>query len=136
MGQILQRVPDDFLVLSGDDALTLPLMALGGKGIISVASNEIPGEMARLAGLCLEGEFEAARALHRQWLPLMEVNFIESSPMPVKAAMALMGLVEAVWRLPLVPPKAESLAKIRVVLEQAGLLAAQAKSTAGQVRVA
>jgi 4-hydroxy-tetrahydrodipicolinate synthase len=136
MGQILQNVPNDFLVLSGDDALTLPLMALGGKGIISVASNEIPGEMARLAGLCLEGEFEAARALHRQWLPLMEVNFIESSPMPVKAAMALMGLVEAVWRLPLVPPKAESLAKIRVVLEQAGLLAAQAKSTAGQVRVA
>ena len=136
MGQILQRVPDAFLVLSGDDALTLPLMALGGKGIISVASNEIPGEMAQLAQLCLDGQFEAARALHRQWLPLMEVNFIESSPMPVKAAMALMGLVEPVWRLPLVPPKAESLVKIRGVLEGAGLLGASVKSAVGRVRVA
>jgi 4-hydroxy-tetrahydrodipicolinate synthase len=136
MGQILQRVPEDFLVLSGDDALTLPLMALGGKGIISVASNEIPGEMAQLAQLCLEGRFDAALALHRQWLPLMEINFIESSPMPVKAAMALMGLVEPVWRLPLVPPKPESLARIRAVLESVGLLGAQAKGAAGQARVA
>jgi 4-hydroxy-tetrahydrodipicolinate synthase len=136
MGQILQRVPEDFLVLSGDDALTLPLMALGGRGIISVASNEIPGEMARLAQLCLEGRFDTALALHRQWLPLMEINFIESSPMPVKAAMALMGLVEPVWRLPLVPPKPESLARIRAVLESSGLLGTQAKGVAGQARVA
>jgi 4-hydroxy-tetrahydrodipicolinate synthase len=121
MGAILNLVPETFIVLSGDDALTLPLCALGGRGIVSVVSNEIPAEMTRLAKLCHEGNFHAARELHRQYLPLMDVNFIESSPIPVKAAMALMGLLEPIWRLPMVPPKPESLAKIKSVLESCGL---------------
>ena len=123
MGAILNLVPESFIVLSGDDALTLPLAALGGKGIVSVVSNEIPAEMSRLAKLCNDGNFHAARNLHRQYLPLMDVNFIESSPIPVKAAMGLMGLLDPVWRLPLVAPKPESLAKIKSVLETCGLLA-------------
>ena len=122
MGAILNSVPETFIVLSGDDALTLPLGALGGRGIVSVVSNEIPAEMTRLARLCNEGNFQAARNLHRQYLPLMDVNFIESSPIPVKAAMALMGLLEPVWRLPMVAPKPESLAKIKSVLESCGLI--------------
>jgi 4-hydroxy-tetrahydrodipicolinate synthase len=120
--QVIQQVPENFLVLSGDDAVTLPLVAMGGRGIISVASNVIPAEMTRLAKLCLDGNFAEARAMHRKWLPLMEVNFIETNPSPVKAAMAEMGLLEPVWRLPLVPPKPESLAKIRSVLESLALL--------------
>lgn len=122
MAAILNLVPDRFTVLSGDDAITLPLMALGGKGIISVASNEIPAEMARLAQLCLSGGFAAARNVHRHYLPLMEVNFVESNPIPVKAALALMGLLEPVWRLPLVPPSAENLARIGKVLQDMALL--------------
>jgi 4-hydroxy-tetrahydrodipicolinate synthase len=122
MSAILNAVPERFAVLSGDDAVTLPLIALGGRGVISVVSNEIPGEMTRLVQLCLRNDFSAARALHRKLLALMEVNFVESNPIPVKAAMALMGLVEPVWRLPLVPPKPENQEKIRSVLESLGLL--------------
>lgn len=122
MGAVLNLVPERFIVVSGDDSMTLPLAVLGGKGIISVAANEIPAEMSLLARLCAEGHFAEARTLHRRYLPLMDVNFIESSPIPVKAAMALMGLLEPVWRLPLVPPKAESLEKIRAVLDSYGLL--------------
>jgi 4-hydroxy-tetrahydrodipicolinate synthase len=120
--QVIQQVPEEFLVLSGDDALTLPLVAMGGRGIISVASNEIPAEMTRLAQLCLAGNFAEARAMQRKWLPLLEVNFIETNPTPVKAAMAEMGLLEPVFRLPLVPPRTENLAKIRTVLESLALL--------------
>ena len=120
--QVFQQAPEDFLVFSGDDALTLPIAAMGGRGIISVASNEIPGEMTRLTQSCLEGNFAEARALQRKWLPLLEVNFIETNPVPVKAAMAEMELLEPVFRLPLVPPRAESLAKIRSVLESLALL--------------
>jgi 4-hydroxy-tetrahydrodipicolinate synthase len=120
--QVIQQVPEEFLVLSGDDALTLPLVAMGGRGIISVASNEIPAEMTRLAQLCLAGNFAEARAMQRKWLPLLEVNFIETNPTPVKAAMAEMGLLEPVFRLPLVPPRTENLAKIRAVLESLALL--------------
>jgi 4-hydroxy-tetrahydrodipicolinate synthase len=120
--QVIQQVPEDFLVFSGDDALTLPMVAMGGRGIISVASNEIPAEMARLAQLCLAGDFKEARAMQRKWLPVLEVNFIETNPTPVKAAMAEMGLLEAVFRLPLVPPRTENLAKIRAVLESLALL--------------
>jgi 4-hydroxy-tetrahydrodipicolinate synthase len=120
--QVIQQVPETFLVLSGDDALTLPIAAMGGKGIISVASNEIPAEMTRLAKLCLEGNFAEARAMQRKWLPLLEVNFIETNPTPVKAAMAELGLLEPVFRLPLVPPRTENLAKIRAVLESLALL--------------
>src|SRR5262249_2262381 len=97
-------VSRDFAILSGDDALTLPLFALGGRGVISVASNEIPAEMTALCRHGLRGEFELARVIHRRYLPLMEINFIESNPIPVKAALALMGLLEPVWRLPLVAP--------------------------------
>src|SRR5260370_41869830 len=97
-------------------------MALGGRGIISVVSNEIPGEMTELARLCLAGDFVGARKVQRKYLPLMEVNFVESNPIPVKAAMGLMGLLEPVYRLPMVPPKAESLPKIKKVLESVGLL--------------
>jgi 4-hydroxy-tetrahydrodipicolinate synthase len=120
--QVIQQVPEEFLVLSGDDALTLPLAAMGGRGIISVASNEIPTEMTHLAQLCLAGNFAEARAMQRKWMPLLEVNFVETNPTPVKAAMAEMGLLEPVFRLPLVPPRSENLAKIRAVLESLALL--------------
>jgi 4-hydroxy-tetrahydrodipicolinate synthase len=120
--QVIQQVPEKFLVFSGDDALTLPIAAMGGRGIISVASNEIPAEMTHLARLCLAGKFEEARIIQRKWLPLLEVNFIETNPTPVKAAMAEMGLLEPVFRLPLVPPRTENLAKIRAVLESLALL--------------
>lgn len=123
IAQLFEVLPEDFLVLSGDDAVTLPLIALGGKGVISVASNEIPREMTELTQACLRNDFPTARQLQRKYLPLMEVNFIETNPIPVKAAMAMMGLLEPVWRLPLVPPSAESQARIRAVLEQLGLVA-------------
>jgi 4-hydroxy-tetrahydrodipicolinate synthase len=122
MASVIQHVPPEFTVLSGDDAITLPLIALGGRGLISVASNEIPGGMSQLVHHCLAGDFVAARALQRKYLPLMEINFVESNPIPVKAAMALMGLLEPVYRLPMVPPQPESLAKIKKVLESLGLL--------------
>jgi 4-hydroxy-tetrahydrodipicolinate synthase len=126
MAAILNAVPDDFIVLSGDDALTLPLTALGGRGVISVVSNEIPTEMSQLTRLAMQGDFQGARAIHRRYLPLMEVNFVESNPIPVKAAMAEMGLLEPVWRLPLVPPRAENQARIRAALEALGLVSRSA----------
>ena len=122
MGAILNLVPKDFLVLSGDDSLTLPLIALGGRGLISVASNEIPAEMTRLVQSALAGDFVEARRLHFQYLPLMDINFVESNPIPVKAALAEMGLLQSVWRLPLVAPKPENLARIRAILESLNLL--------------
>lgn len=131
MSNILNQVPEKFLVLSGDDAITLPLIALGGKGIISVASNEIPAEMTELAGHCLRGDFAAGRALHRKLLPLMEVNFVESNPQPVKAAMAMMGLLKPVWRLPMVSPQPASLARVERVLADLNLLAQRSTHVAG-----
>jgi 4-hydroxy-tetrahydrodipicolinate synthase len=122
MASIAALVPEHFVILSGDDAITLPLFALGGRGVISVASNEIPAEMAQLCNLALENNFSAARQLHQRYLPLMEVNFVESNPIPVKAAMAKMGLLQAVWRLPLVPPSAASLGRIETILETLGLV--------------
>jgi 4-hydroxy-tetrahydrodipicolinate synthase len=121
MAAILNIVPDDFVVLSGDDAITLPLIALGGRGVVSVVSNEIPAQMAQLVRLGVQGDIPGAREIHRRYHALMEVNFVESNPIPVKAAMAEMGLLEPVWRLPLVAPKAENLARVRDVLESAGL---------------
>lgn len=121
MGQVILQTPDDFLVLSGDDSMTLPLLALGGRGLISVASNEIPAEMTAMVQAGLAGDFAKARALHYRYLPLMDVNFIESNPIPVKAALALMGLIEPVWRLPLTPPTSDSLTKISQVLAQCGV---------------
>jgi len=122
VASMLGHLPEDFVVLSGDDALALPIIALGGKGLISVVSNEIPAEMTELIRHCLDNNFEHARRLQRRFLPLMEVNFIESSPIPVKAAMAAMGLLEPVWRLPLCPPRPENEEKIRGVLECLGLV--------------
>jgi len=126
MAAILNAVPDDFVVLSGDDAITLPLMALGGRGVISVASNEIPAEMAHLTRQALRGDFDGGREIHRRYHPLMEINFVESNPIPVKTALAEMELLEPVWRLPLVPPKAENRARIRAVLESLGLVPREA----------
>ena len=131
MAQVIHQVPEDFLVLSGDDSITLPLIALGGRGIISVASNEIPAEMTEIAQRCLSGDFAAARRLYRRFLPLMEVNFVESNPIPVKMAMAMMGLLEPIWRLPLVPPRPDSRKKIEAVLDTAGLLADRSVRVAG-----
>jgi 4-hydroxy-tetrahydrodipicolinate synthase len=122
MAQMAHQVPDRINILSGDDAITIPLIALGGRGVISVVSNQIPAEMTRLAQLAVNGDFEGARALQRRWLPLMEVNFVESNPIPVKAAMAMMGLLQPSWRLPMTPPSEASRAKILKVLQSSGLV--------------
>ncbi len=123
MASVVHVVPPSFAVLSGDDAVTIPLIALGGRGIISVVSNEIPREMTAHAQHALANRFAEAREIQRKYLPLMDVNFVESNPIPVKAAMALMGLLEPVWRLPLCPPSPANHAKIEKVLEALGLLA-------------
>jgi 4-hydroxy-tetrahydrodipicolinate synthase len=125
MATVLHEVPADFIVLSGDDAITIPLAALGGRGVISVASNEIPAEMTAIAQACLRNDFASAREIQAKFLPLMNINFVESNPIPVKAAMALMGLLEPVWRLPMVPPSQTNLAKIETVLSSVGLLVHQ-----------
>jgi 4-hydroxy-tetrahydrodipicolinate synthase len=119
---ILRERPDGFRVLSGDDAVTLPLVALGADGVVSVASNETPDLMSRLVRLALKGEWERARTLQYSLLPLMEVNFIESSPGPVKAALAMMGLIEENLRLPLVPVSEQSRERVREVLVELGLI--------------
>ena len=112
MCEICRAVPEDFIVLSGDDALTLPLMAIGGHGIISVIGNEAPAEMSRMVERAESGDFAGARAIHRQLMPLMSANFVESNPIPVKAAMAAMGLLEETYRLPMVPPSDTSRRRI------------------------
>ena len=127
--EILRERPANFAVLSGDDAVTLPLIALGAEGIVSVASNETPDLMSQMTNLALEGKWDEARRLHFRLLLLMESNFIESSPGPVKAAMAMMGLLEENFRLPLVPITEKSRAKIREVIAELGLLeTAQARA--------
>lgn len=118
IGAILAEAPAGFAVLSGDDALTLPLLALGGHGLISVASNEIPGPMTELVRLALNGDFAAARRLHYRYLPLMEANFIETNPIPVKAAMARMGFCQEVYRLPLVPLSSGARARFEAILDK------------------
>jgi 4-hydroxy-tetrahydrodipicolinate synthase len=125
MAAVAHAMPERFDILCGDDAITIPLIALGGRGIVSVVANEIPAEMTRLAHLAMEGDFAGARAMQRAWMPLMEMNFIESNPIPVKTAMAMMGLLEPVWRLPMTPPARETRAKIEEVLSAVGLLAAR-----------
>jgi len=115
---ILRGRPDGFKVLSGDDALTLAVISLGGEGIVSVASNEVPDQMSRMTELALAGDWTAARALHYRLLPLMEGNFIESNPGPVKAAMALLGLLEEQFRLPLVPVQESTRARLKEILGQ------------------
>lgn len=122
IGEICTRAPSDFRILSGDDSLTLPIIALGGHGIISVASNEAPGLMAKLASACLEGRLEEARALNRTLYPLMKINFVESSPIPVKAALSMMGRIQEVYRLPLARISEGARTKVTAVLSDLGLI--------------
>jgi 4-hydroxy-tetrahydrodipicolinate synthase len=122
MCEICRLVPSDFIVLSGDDAITLPLMAIGGRGVISVASNEIPADMVEMVQAAAHGDFATARSVHARILPLMQINFIESNPVPVKAAMAAMGLLEESYRLPMCSPTAASREKIMRVLKELQLL--------------
>jgi 4-hydroxy-tetrahydrodipicolinate synthase len=122
MASICARLADSFVVLSGDDAVTIPLISLGGRGVISVISNEIPAEFRELTHAAMSGNFEHARAMQRKYQELMEVNFVETSPGPVKFAMARMGLLEPVWRLPIVMPSLASQQKVEHVLESLGLL--------------
>jgi 4-hydroxy-tetrahydrodipicolinate synthase len=124
--EVLNAVEPGFRVLSGDDAFTFPLVAVGGVGVISVVSNEIPGPMVRLTHLALEGQYDEARKLNAHLLPLMQVNFIETNPIPVKAALAMMGWIEEVYRLPMVPMKPENRAKLEKVMAGLGLLAKSA----------
>jgi 4-hydroxy-tetrahydrodipicolinate synthase len=120
--EVLNAVPPGFSVLSGDDTFTFPLMALGGRGVICTTSNQIPGPMTKLSHLLLEGSYEAARQLHFHWLPLMQANFLETNPGPVKAGLALMGMIEEVYRLPMVPMKPDNRARLESVLAAKGLL--------------
>jgi 4-hydroxy-tetrahydrodipicolinate synthase len=122
MCEICAAVPDDFVVLSGDDALTLPLMAIGGQGIISVIANEAPADMTRMVELAEQDDFAGARQIHRRLMPLMAAYFVESNPIPVKAAMAAMGLLEEVYRLPMVPPSDASRRRIVQALTAARIL--------------
>lgn len=120
--EYIRAVPAEFIVLSGEDAITVPMMAVGGRGVICVVSNEVPRLMSQMVEAAEAGDFDAARTLHQWLLPLMLVNFCESNPIPVKAAMAAMGLVEEVYRLPMVPPRQESRARIQKVLLDLGQL--------------
>jgi 4-hydroxy-tetrahydrodipicolinate synthase len=128
--EILRARPANFRVLSGDDSLTLAMIALGADGLVSVASNEIPDLMSRMVNLALEGNWDEARALHFKLLPLMEANFIESSPAPAKAALAMMGRVEENLRLPLVPVEEKTRARLREVLDELGLLKGETHAAA------
>ena len=121
MAEICRSVPPDFLVLSGDDAITLPLMAIGGRGVISVASNEAPAEMVQMVEAAERGDFATARRWHEKLLPLMQGNFVESNPIPVKFAMAAMGLCEESYRLPMVSPQPASKDRILALLKEFGL---------------
>src|SRR5262249_44005938 len=122
IAEVFSHVPASFLVFSGDDAVTLPVISLGGVGIISVASNEIPREMAEMTCAAMNNDWKKAQAIHRKFVQLMQANFIESNPMPVKAVLAMMGRIEEVYRLPMVPMKRETRAKLQQIATQAGLL--------------
>src|SRR5580700_2153430 len=123
IAEVLNRVPEHFVVLSGDDAVTLPVIALGGVGVISVASNEIPREMSEMTRATLNNDWHTARTIHRKYLPLMMANFIESSPLPVKAVLAMMGKIEEVYRLPLLPMRRDTRSKLQKIAAEAGLIA-------------
>ncbi len=127
MSEIVAAVPPGFLLLSGDDPIAVAVMAIGGRGLISVASNAIPSEMVQVIELAEKGDFAASRKLHGWLLPFLQVNFVESNPIPVKAAMAAMGLVEETYRLPLVPPGAAALDRIMHVLQDLKLLGSAAR---------
>src|SRR6202166_2104311 len=122
IAEALNVVPETFLVFSGDDAVTLPVIALGGVGVISVASNEIPREMAEMTRAALNNNWNAARAIHRKYLPLMQSNFIESIPLPVKAMLTMMGKIEEVYRLPLLPMRRDTRSKLQKIATDTGLI--------------
>jgi 4-hydroxy-tetrahydrodipicolinate synthase len=128
MSQIISRAREDFIVLSGDDPVTVAVMAIGGKGVVSVASNEAPAEMAQIVELCEKGDFAAARKLHHWLMPLIQANFVETNPIPCKAAMAAMGLIEENYRLPLVPPGASTRSRIVQILQNLRMLGAAARA--------
>lgn len=130
IAEVINAVPERFLVFSGDDAVTLPVISLGGVGIISVASNEIPHEMSAMTRAALNNDWTTARSLHRKYLPLMQANFTESSPMPVKAVLAMMGRIEEVYRLPLVPMRRDTRSRLQKVAAEAGLIAKPAAAAA------
>jgi 4-hydroxy-tetrahydrodipicolinate synthase len=123
ISNILARVPNSFSVWAGDDVVALPAIALGARGVISVVANEIPAEFGELVRAAVRGDFAKARELQRKYHPLIDINFVETSPGPVKFAMAQMGLLQPVWRLPMVPPQQASQEKIEAVLQGLGLLA-------------
>jgi 4-hydroxy-tetrahydrodipicolinate synthase len=129
IAEICGLVPENFSVLSGDDAVTLPVIALGGVGVISVASNEIPAEMAGMVRAALSNDWDTARRICRKYLPLMQANFIESSPLPVKAVLAMMGKIEEIYRLPLVPMRRDTRSKLQKVATEAGLITKAASPT-------
>ena len=122
IAEVCNAVPEHFLVFSGDDAITLPVIALGGVGIISVASNEIPHEMAEMTRAALANDWDTARRIHRKYLALMQANFIESNPLPVKAVLAMMGKIEEVYRLPLLPMRRDTRSKLQKVVTEAGIV--------------
>ncbi len=132
---VRRNLPPEFLVVSGDDAITLPVMSVGGQGVISVAGNEIPGEMARIVEAVERNDWAAARALHHKYLPLMMINFVESNPIPVKAAMAKMGLLAEVFRLPMVSPSEASRRRIDARARRPGSRARRRRSEEPVVKV-
>src|SRR5882672_504955 len=123
IAEAINSVPETFLVFSGDDAVTLPVIALGGVGIVSVASNEIPHEMAAMTRAALDNDWTTARSIHRKYLSLMQANFIESSPLPVKSVLAMMGKIEENYRLPLLPMRRDTRSKLQTIATEAGLIA-------------
>jgi 4-hydroxy-tetrahydrodipicolinate synthase len=129
MSELVSHTRDGFLVLSGDDPVAVATMAVGGAGVVSVASNEAPAEMVQIIELCEKGDFASARKLHHWLLPLIQVNFVESNPIPCKAAMAAMGLLDEVYRLPLVPPSQGARDKVLAVLQQLRLMGAAARAS-------
>ena len=122
IADVCNAVPEHFLVFSGDDAITLPVIALGGVGIISVASNEIPREMAEMARAALNNDWDSARCIHRKYLPLMQANFLESNPLPVKAVLAMMGKIEEIYRLPLLPMKRDTRSRLQRTATEVGVI--------------
>jgi 4-hydroxy-tetrahydrodipicolinate synthase len=127
ISEIVSATREDFIFLSGDDPVTVASMAIGGRGVVSVASNEAPAEMVQIVELCEKGDYAAARKLHHWLLPLIQVNFAESNPIPCKAAMAAMGLIEEHYRLPMVPPTAATRDKVIGILQQLKMLGAAAR---------
>jgi 4-hydroxy-tetrahydrodipicolinate synthase len=123
IAELIYIVPPKFIVLSGDDLMALPVLALGGAGLVSVASNQIPAEMTRMVTAAIEGDWPVARVLNRRYFKLMTANFWESSPGPVKCVMAMMKRLEENYRLPMVPVAPATREKLRLLAQELGLLA-------------